>query len=150
MIDAHKSDTGREVWGRVSSEEVIGRRYIMPGFDGTGPRGLGPRTGGGFGYCAPGSGPVRGGYARGVVYGVGRGGIPWGGGRGRAFGGGRGRWWRGWYPYVGVPYGRPAPHVAPAPAEEKAFLENEIAHLEQQLAAVRSRLDEIGVEPAEK
>jgi len=23
----------------------------MPGFDGTGPRGLGPMTGGGFGYC---------------------------------------------------------------------------------------------------
>jgi hypothetical protein len=27
------------------------RREIMPGFDGTGPRGMGPMTGGGMGYC---------------------------------------------------------------------------------------------------
>jgi len=27
------------------------RRRIMPGFDGTGPRGMGPMTGGGRGYC---------------------------------------------------------------------------------------------------
>jgi len=26
----------------------------MPGFDGTGPLGRGPMTGGGFGYCPPG------------------------------------------------------------------------------------------------
>jgi hypothetical protein len=122
----------------------------MPGFDGTGPRGFGPRTGGGFGYCPPGGGPARVGYAPGVVYGVGRGGIPWGGGRGRAFGGGRGRWWRGWYPYWGYPYGHPVPYAAPAPAEEKSVLENEIAYLEQQLAAVKSRLDEIAAESAEE
>lgn len=40
----------------------------MPGFDGTGPRGLGPFTGGGRGYCAlrlpkPGSGEPTSGYA---------------------------------------------------------------------------------------
>jgi hypothetical protein len=28
----------------------------MPGFDGTGPGGMGPMTGGGRGYCNPGSG----------------------------------------------------------------------------------------------
>ena len=28
------------------------RRGIMPGFDGTGPRGRGPMTGGGRGFCA--------------------------------------------------------------------------------------------------
>ena len=28
----------------------------MPRFDGTGPRGQGPRTGRGLGYCAPGAG----------------------------------------------------------------------------------------------
>jgi len=84
----------------------------MPGFDGTGPLGLGPRTGGGRGFCPPWIGPTffRGfywGYPRffgwgyPFVRGVGRGGIPWGGGRGRAFGGGRGWWWRGFwgYPY---------------------------------------------------
>ncbi|MHC9540060.1 MAG: DUF5320 domain-containing protein [Vulcanimicrobiota bacterium] len=32
----------------------------MPGGDGTGPRGQGPRTGGGFGLCPPGSGFRRG------------------------------------------------------------------------------------------
>jgi len=65
----------------------------MPGFNGTGPQGLGPRTGGGFGYCPPGAGPVPVGYGgiyRGVGLGVGRGGYPRGGGRGRAWGGGRG------------------------------------------------------------
>ena len=79
----------------------------MPGFDGTGPRGQGPRTGGGRGFCSPGIGaapysgyyhwgyPTQGNpYASG--FGVGRGGFPRGGGRGRTFGGGRGRgrcWW---------------------------------------------------------
>jgi hypothetical protein len=82
----------------------------MPGFDGTGPMGQGPMTGGGRGFCAM---PYRGyapyGYGfrtpyypptgmypfYGRVFGAGRGGLPWGGGRGRVFGGGRGfrRWW---------------------------------------------------------
>jgi hypothetical protein len=100
----------------------------MPGFDGTGPRGMGPMTGGGRGFCAMPMGsyspygygmgsfpysPPFGPYYAGAytppvfghpfyrpIFGVGRGGIPYGGGRGRAFGGGRGRiglgfrrWW---------------------------------------------------------
>lgn len=61
----------------------------MPRFDGTGPMGMGPRTGGGFGYCSPGAGPEYGpGY---YPRGAGRGFAPWGGGRGRVRGGGRGR-----------------------------------------------------------
>ena len=80
----------------------------MPGFDGRGPMGQGPRTGGGRGFCAPGSGPFPCGgyfygrpsyrhypyssYPYGFGLGVGRGGFPRGGGRGRAFGGDR-RWW---------------------------------------------------------
>jgi hypothetical protein len=91
----------------------------MPGFDGTGPMGMGLMTGGGRGFCAmpmgsfgplgygmgsfpyspPFSPYYAGAYAPplygrpfyGPIYGVGRGGIPYGGGRGRAFGGGRGR-----------------------------------------------------------
>jgi len=69
----------------------------MPGFDGTGPRGQGPRTGGGWGRCAPLPDET------GVPRGMGRGGLPWGGGRGRCWGGGGprggarwargGRWW---------------------------------------------------------
>ena len=122
----------------------------MPGFDGRGPRGLGPRTGGGFGVCGPGAGRSQTGNAPGVVYGVGRGGIPWGGGRGRVFGGGRGRSRRAGVGYAVAPYGGAAPSPAIAPVEEKAFLKSEITNLEQQLAAVKSRLAEIGAESAEE
>ena len=31
----------------------------MPGFDGTGPRGMGPMTGGGRGFCSPWGGGLR-------------------------------------------------------------------------------------------
>ena len=122
----------------------------MPGYDGTGPRGMGPRTGGGFGFCAPGSGPAPAGYPSGVVYGVGRGGIPWGGGRGRAFGGGRGRWWGARSPYAPPYYGGAAPYAGPTPAEERAFLEQELTYLEQQLAAIKDRLAEIGTDAPDK
>jgi hypothetical protein len=112
----------------------------MPGFDGTGPAGLGPRTGGGFGHCLPGAYPTGWRRAPGVVYGVGRGGIPWGGGRGRAFGGGRG-WWR---------RGGRGPGYAPVGffpafqgAYEKSALEAQVELLEQQLADVKERLAEI-------
>ncbi len=60
----------------------------MPGFDGTGPAGQGPLTGGGRGFCAVPAGNVGArGYGQNVVYGLGRGGLPRGCGRG--FGGGR-------------------------------------------------------------
>jgi len=76
----------------------------MPGFDGTGPRGMGPMAGGGRGFCAmPNMGYDPYGYGLrppyspfnrrpfyGPVFGAGHGGFPWGGGRGRCFGGGRG------------------------------------------------------------
>ena len=81
----------------------------MPGFDGTGPIGQGPMTGGGRGFCvmpyrtyglrgphyaAYGGYPFHGRPFLGPIFGAGRGGLPWGGGRGRVFGGGRGfrRW----------------------------------------------------------
>ena len=62
----------------------------MPGFDGTGPRGMGPMTGGGRGFCSPWG--FRGGFGL---------------GRGHGFG------WRGSYPMAGqgpgygMPYGDP-------------------------------------------
>ncbi len=46
----------------------------MPGFDGTGPRGMGPMTGGRRGFCAvPGASPVARpyGFRRGAGYGYG-------------------------------------------------------------------------------
>ncbi|MGV8123720.1 MAG: DUF5320 domain-containing protein [Candidatus Xenobiia bacterium LiM19] len=75
----------------------------MPGFDGTGPMGYGPRTGRGMGYCPPNL-PGYNAYGN-PVYGQGRGGAPWGcgrgwgggggwgGGYGRGRGFGRGRFW---------------------------------------------------------
>jgi hypothetical protein len=96
----------------------------MPGFDGTGPRGMGPMTGGGRGFCNPMSplfgargmyppaslatsayGAMPFAYGRGmgvgfgapVAYGRGMGmGFGRRGGRGRGMGGGRGGG-RGWW-----------------------------------------------------
>jgi hypothetical protein len=86
----------------------------MPGFDGTGPRGMGPMTGGGRGFCNPyyagvGAYPYSTPYGMGYTppYGVGYSppyaAYPYGSfGFGRGFGGGRGfgwgrgmgrRWW---------------------------------------------------------
>jgi hypothetical protein len=72
----------------------------MPGFNGTGPRGMGPMTGGGRGFCNP----------YGFAYGMGFGYRP-GFGRpmGRGRGGGFGRGMR--YPYA---YGATRPY-APFP-----------------------------------
>ncbi|MDP8213835.1 MAG: DUF5320 domain-containing protein [Candidatus Euphemobacter frigidus] len=116
----------------------------MPGFDGTGPQGFGSRTGGGFGYCPPGTGTAPVGYS-GAYYGVGRGGYPWGGGRGRAWGGGRGFGWR-TYPGAGLgPYYAPFPGAAypPDPAAERSFLEQQTKVLQDELEAIRQRLGEI-------
>jgi hypothetical protein len=73
----------------------------MPGFDATGPRGMGPMTGRRMGRCALPQ-PSAEGKTEGApeaqgrqpqVYGLGRGGIPCGCGRGRGLGGGRRRRW---------------------------------------------------------
>lgn len=117
----------------------------MPGFDGTGPLGMGPRTGGGFGFCPPGVGyaPYRG---RWPVYGVGRGGLPWGGGRGRAWGGGRGRWW-GYAAAPAYPYAQPWSWgyraYSPSQEGEVNFLREQARSLEEELKAVRERLEKL-------
>ncbi len=56
----------------------------MPGFDRTGPRGMGPLTGRRLGRCVAPAPDVQSEEQteRQVVYGLGRGGIPRGGGRG--------------------------------------------------------------------
>jgi len=107
----------------------------MPGFDGTGPMGQGPMTGGGRGDCAV---PVPGGQVRGGGWGYGR------GGRGR---GGYGR--RNGYRATGMPgwmraqqgmqaYG-PAGWQG-APGEELIALRDQAGVLKEQLAVVESRL----------
>lgn len=119
----------------------------MPGFDGTGPMGQGPRTGGGFGYCSPGSGPAAGtGW---VGRGAGRGGAPWGGGRGRAWGGGRGWGWRammggfGGYP---VPNWGAPPSTGWTPQQELEALQAQAKAMEEDLQSIRQRIAELGSE----
>ena len=84
----------------------------MPGFNRTGPQGAGPMTGRGMGLCQTPQVPPNANVPAqtteqttqqtpppqaaqippaGVVYGLGRGGLPRGCGMGRGFGGGRGR-----------------------------------------------------------
>ena len=112
----------------------------MPGLDGTGPWGLGPRTGRGLGLCPPGVYPYSRFWGYGwPIFGVGRGGLPWGGGRGRAWGGGRGWWWRGRF------LGYPAPFFpfTPGPVDEKGWLEEEAAALEEELRQIKARIEEL-------
>ena len=119
----------------------------MPGRDGSGPMGQGPRTGGGFGGCPP----VEGVTGARPVYGAGKRGIPWGGGRGRAWGGGRGFGWRCSSPdaqrfpgpyYGGTPGGSP-------PADEASFLRERVQDLEEELKAAKERLQEMESAAAE-
>lgn len=88
----------------------------MPGFDGTGPQGRGPMTGGGRGYCAVGwNGAPRRGY-----------GLGWGTSR-TAYGGGR-RW-------------SGAPAYGGAPMPDIDALVDKIERLSERVEALASRLD---------
>ena len=111
----------------------------MPRGDRTGPAGLGPMTGRAAGYCAGYSVP---GYLNPIpgrgFYGVGRGGYPLGGGRGWGWG------WRAWgAPYGVNPYYGPPVAPPPTPDEEKTFLKEQQASLENQLKELRERLKEL-------
>lgn len=103
----------------------------MPGFDGTGPRGMGPMTGGGRGFCSPWG--IRGmGLGRGYRFGRG-----YGPGRGYRFGMGM--------PYAGpVSYGYPGAPVAGAyPYAPRMTREQELGFLKEQAEAIKGELDEI-------
>ncbi len=99
----------------------------MPGFDGSGPQGMGPMTGGARGFCNPaGAGnPAGFGYGRGMAYrrGGGRGGFGPGRGLRRGFSG-----------------GQPLP-VQPAAYPYSAS--NEVETLKAQAASVKATLEQI-------
>ena len=124
----------------------------MPGGDRTGPWGLGPMTGRGLGYCAGYSSP---GFTKGIPRGrgFGRGG---GRGFGRGFWGrGRGFWGRGYFqePYYGpTPYYPPYQQgvsTEPAREEEKAYLEDMVKALEEEIKSIKDRLRELSKEEKE-
>ena len=101
----------------------------MPGFDGTGPRGMGPMTGGGRGFCS----------SRGI---------------GAAFRAGGNQpypqppypFYQGSFPYGGaMPYGGSAPYGMPfAPQmnreQEVDFLKKEAQAMKEQLEQIESRI----------
>lgn len=95
----------------------------MPGCDGTGPMGVGARTGRGMGYCSPASGVAPGGT---VVHGLGRGGR----GRGRGRGFGRGAW-------------RPAVAPQPTTDQELQWLRQEAQAMQQGLTDIEQRISEL-------
>ena len=111
----------------------------MPGFDGTGPTGMGPSSGGGFGACPPGTGTTAGAPLRGI----GRGGLPWGGGRGRLWGGSRGIGFLGFCRgFFGV--------QRMTPQDEEAIFANRVSVLERELAATREQLASVKKDAKEK
>ena len=107
----------------------------MPGFDGTGPRGEGPMTGGARGHCNPAARNLRGQGP--ACYGVGRGGAPWGGGMGRAWGGGRG--WRA--------AGSVSEEGPISVARERQVIAEQLSNLECELKELKARLGELEVGP---
>jgi hypothetical protein len=117
----------------------------MPRFDGTGPMGAGPMTGGGRGFCNPGGAAYGPSYGRGFGYGRGYGrgrgfrrgfgpGPGWGRGYGRDFG------WRAFYPEWGAGC---APAYGPSnmnPRDEANMLRDEAEYIKQELDAINKRI----------
>lgn len=105
----------------------------MPGFNGTGPWGEGPMTGGARGFCNPAGAGFRRGFGRGA-------------GRGRGLGAGfRGRrpGWNAFVPGGGVYqpwYDMP---YESAPSDETQVLKRQADALRRDLDAVNRRLEEL-------
>ena len=102
----------------------------MPGGDGTGPMGAGPRTGRNAGICAGFAGPGSANFA-GVGIGRGR--------RGGMCGGGRGN--RNRFYATGVPGWATAQPLSPE--QEAEYLDRQIEAMEKDLEAVRGRRGEL-------
>ena len=90
----------------------------MPGFDGTGPRGMGPMTGGGRGFCSP--------------WGIGAASRLYGRFQGMGYG----------YPYYGgYGFGPFAPRMTRE--QELEFLKTEADALRQQLKELEDRIGQL-------
>jgi hypothetical protein len=125
----------------------------MPAGDRTGPKGRGPMTGRGAGYCGGSGMPGYGNPAPGRGFGMGFG-RGWGfGGRG----GGGGRGWRHMFYATGLPgwprscwWGAPPYFAAPTPTAEREYLEALAESLQGQLGDIKKRLDELSARDREK
>lgn len=120
----------------------------MPRGDRTGPEGMGSMTGRGAGFCSGSGAP---GYmnsyrGRGAGYGHGFGyGVRISAGYGRGMGRGAGHTYS-----PGFERGYAYAPVAPMTLEaEKNSLEREAAFIEEELKAIRKRLDELGTKAAD-
>ena len=113
----------------------------MPGGDKRGPRGQGPMTGRGAGYCAGFDGPgfMADDTARGAGFGWGRGfggRGRWRGGPGLGYGQGRG-FRRGFGPAINAPYDATSTGDRRTMGEEVALLREQISDLEDRLAQIK-------------
>ncbi len=107
----------------------------MPGFDGTGPMGAGPMTGGGRGYCNPRSG----------IYGR----PGFGGGYGLGYR--RGPGWRSVHPASNAWYRGPfrGAYYQMNPDEEVNMLKEEAEAIKNELDAINKRIKELESESSE-
>jgi len=129
--------------------------FYMPGFDGKGPSGMGPMTGGGRGYCNP----SQAGYGPAPASGPGYLGSSYRGDFGRGFGQGRGYGrgfgWRGVYPPQGgwyepaynTPYGSP---YSTKPEDEANMLKDEANYIKDELDAINKRIEELESQSSEE
>ena len=122
----------------------------MPGFDGTGPGGGGPMTGGGRGFCNPAGNPGYG-YGRGFGRGFrgGRGaGAGWGRGYGRGFAqGGYPPAWGGSYgPNYNPNYN---PNYGTNPEDELSMLKGDAEAVKKELDAINRRIQDLESNPTE-
>jgi hypothetical protein len=106
----------------------------MPGFDGTGPAGMGPMTGGGRGFCSPwGIRAAFAGYGAAPRVGYG---YPYG-------------WAGAVYPFYGTPAGAPgAMPFAPQMTREQEldFLKTQAQGMRGQLEQIEARIQQLGSE----
>ncbi len=101
----------------------------MPGFNGTGPWGMGPMTGGGRGFCSPwGTGAVS---------------RPYGRSQGRGYG----YHHRGYgYPYYGAPT-TAVPYASSMTREQELdLLKSQAQAVKSQLEQIESRIEQLGHE----
>jgi hypothetical protein len=135
---AMKHAIAKALKSKLSNELFPERKEVkaMPGFDGTGPAGSGPMTGGGRGYCSP-----AGSYNFGRPWL--RHGVGFGDGRGRGYRHifwetGLPRWGRG-DPSMGGPYSRPVV----SKKSEIAVLKDEAEALKESLNAIQERINDL-------